>query len=142
MDWPSSPGGDLRLLREGSKDWTCIADDEATRERDLLCFDASGFQWFARLLKEQLSGLTSAGTVYVLAGSGPASNLIPGAPGPAPGNEWMANVPPRIAHIPVNVSALDGFTSDFNNGGPWVMWRDTPYAYIMYRQNNHNRTLY
>jgi hypothetical protein len=26
---------------------------------------------------------------------------------------------------------LEGITDDPSQGGPWVMWRDTPYAHIM-----------
>lgn len=26
---------------------------------------------------------------------------------------------------------LEGLPTDPENGGPWVMWKDTPYAHIM-----------
>jgi hypothetical protein len=28
-------------------------------------------------------------------------------------------------------SMLEGVSTDPKNGGPWVMWRDTPYAHLM-----------
>jgi len=28
-------------------------------------------------------------------------------------------------------SLLEGMTTDHLNGGPWVMWANTPYAHIM-----------
>jgi len=30
-----------------------------------------------------------------------------------------------------DASMLDRISSDPDNGGPWVMWRDTPYAHLM-----------
>jgi hypothetical protein len=30
-----------------------------------------------------------------------------------------------------DLKSLDGLSTDPKNGGPWVMWKGTPYAHIM-----------
>jgi hypothetical protein len=30
-----------------------------------------------------------------------------------------------------DLSMLEGMSTDHRNGGPWVMWPDTPYAHLM-----------
>ena len=33
--------------------------------------------------------------------------------------------------LPMDVSQLDAYPTDWTKGGPWVMWKETPYAHIM-----------
>jgi hypothetical protein len=33
--------------------------------------------------------------------------------------------------LPTDVSQLDAYPTDWTKGGPWVMWKGTPYAHIM-----------
>ena len=131
LEWPTAPGGEFTVLKKGTNDATCIADDPATKETDPLCFDKSAFEWFSSLLAGQPPRLKSMGVVYSMAGSSQQSNLYPGETGPTPDNEWMYHVPPHIAILPVDVSSLKGVTSDYKNGGKWVMWRNTPFAHVM-----------
>jgi hypothetical protein len=34
--------------------------------------------------------------------------------------------------MPKDPSSLEGMTTDFNLGAPYVMFADTPYAHVMY----------
>ncbi len=40
LDWPSSPGGDYRVLRAGTNGWTCLPTiPQGTHDDDPGCFD-------------------------------------------------------------------------------------------------------
>ena len=131
VDWPSQPGGEMPVLREGTSEWTCITDNPATSEPDPMCMDRSGMEWVTAYMNQREPQITSVGTVYVLQGGAPMSNTDPFATGPTPDNEWMDPVVPHIGIIVPDASALEGVSTDPDNGGTWVMFRDTPYAHMM-----------
>ena len=66
--------------------------------------------------------------IYALQGGWPASNVDPYADRPTADNEWLGIPDPHIAVLVTDASMLEGISTDPNNGGPWIMWRDTPYA--------------
>ena len=45
-------------------------------------------------------------------------------------NNWIVS-PPHIMIAVPNPQQLDAFTTDPHSGGPWVMWKGTPYAHLM-----------
>lgn len=67
----------------------------------------------------------------MLQGGSPGSNTDPYAQGPTPDNEWMERVPPHLMIIVPDPEMYEDLPTDPENGGPWVMWRRTPYAHIM-----------
>ena len=69
------------------------------------------------------------GISYMLAGDGGASNIDPYAEGPTDTNEWIR----EGAHLMIVAPAelLESFPTDPYNGGPYVMWKGTPYAHLM-----------
>lgn len=131
VDWPSEPGGEMPVLREGTGEWTCITDNPATSEPDPMCMDQSGMEWVTAYMSQQEPQITSVGTIYVLQGGAPMSNIDPFATGPTPDNEWMDPVVPHIGIVVPDASALEGVSTDPNNGGTWVMFRGTPYVHMM-----------
>jgi hypothetical protein len=66
----------------------------------------------------------------MLQGGGSASNTDPFAKAPAKGEKWMVELP-HLMYFPANAKELDGWTDDQKTGGPWVMWKGTPYAHLM-----------
>jgi hypothetical protein len=67
----------------------------------------------------------------MLVNDSPASNVDPFATGPTPDNEWMDHGVPHVMIVFPDPATLRGLPTDPANGGPWVMYRDTPYAHIM-----------
>jgi hypothetical protein len=63
------------------------------------------------------------------AGGERGSNFDPYADGPTDDNEWIE----ERAHLMILALAamLDTFPTDPDNGGPYVMWKVTPYAHLM-----------
>ena len=66
----------------------------------------------------------------MLAGDAGASNIDPYAEGPTEDNDWVVEGAHLMLLVPDN-SALEGLSTDPENGGPYVMWKGTPYAHIM-----------
>ena len=71
----------------------------------------------------------SLGVSYMLAGDEGASNVDPYAEGPTDDNEWIV----EGAHLMILAPAelLEAFPTDPDSGGPYVMWKGTPYEHLM-----------
>ena len=70
------------------------------------------------------------GMAYMLAGDTGASNTDPFATAPTATNQWVVT-PAHIMVLTPDVKQLDALPTSPNNGGPFVMWKGTPYAHIM-----------
>jgi hypothetical protein len=132
LEWPSKPGGEFNVLREGSNGWSCIASAPASLEkglRDPACEDETWFAWDKAWLAEEEPTITQVGISYMLRGDAGASNTDPFATGPTDDNQWHVSGP----HVMVLVPGLnyEGISTDPHNGGPYVMFPGTPYAHIM-----------
>jgi hypothetical protein len=73
---------------------------------------------------------TALGISYMLAGDEGASNTDPYAEGPTDDNEWVV-AGPHLMVIAPDPAMLEGIPTDPKAGGPWVMWKGTPYAHVM-----------
>jgi hypothetical protein len=54
IDYPTSPGGECRVLRAGSNGWTCLPGYAAAAHDEPGCFD----HVFLRFIKDSMAGLT------------------------------------------------------------------------------------
>ena len=45
---------------------------------------------------------------------------------------------PHLMILVPDASALDGLPTSPDGGGPWVMWRNTPYVHIMAPMPEYN----
>src|SRR5258708_36096947 len=52
LDWPMTPGGEYRVLRQGSNEWTCLPGFPGWSRDEPACFDPTFMQW----MKESLPG--------------------------------------------------------------------------------------
>jgi hypothetical protein len=125
VDW------DQTMLREGTNGWTCLPDMPDTSGNDPMCLDAPWMDWADAWMNKKQPSYSQMGFGYMLTGDSPASNTDPYASGPAPDNEWMPEGVPHLMILVPNTEALKGLPTDPKQGGPWVMWRDTPYVHIM-----------
>jgi hypothetical protein len=95
-----------------------------------MCFDAHWMEWASAWMTKTQPKVTGVGVAYMLQGGSDPSNTDPFATGPAPGEDWVDSG----AHVMVVVpdpKTLDGMSTDFRSGAPYVMWQGTPYAHIM-----------
>ena len=134
MDWPAKDGGQPRQLRAGTNGWVCFpstpAKFGAASGGDPMCLDKQWQAWAEAWMSKGQPKVTGAGVAYMLKGDRGASNTDPFATGPTASNDWVV-APPHIMMLYQDLKMLDAFPTDPKSGGPWVMWKGTPYAHLM-----------
>jgi hypothetical protein len=134
MDWPENEGAPMTHLRTGTNGWTCMPSSPApaagAAREDPMCADPQ----FSGLLEAWTTRsdprLTTVSIAYMLQGDKGASNTDPFAVAPTADNDWIVSPPHLMIAVP-NPQQLDAFPTDPRAGGPWVMWKGTPYAHLM-----------
>lgn len=123
MDWEQN------VLREGTNGWTCLPSPPAIASAPM-CMDEPWLEWAHAWMTQGPVEIDRLGVSYMLQGDGGASNIDPFAEGPTPDNQWVQEGPHLMLIVP-DAAALEGIPTDPKNGGPYVMWKGTPYAHIM-----------
>jgi hypothetical protein len=124
MDWASN------TLQKGNNGYTCFPTPPNLTGKAPMCLDGAWMAWADAWMNKKPFKATSVGTAYMLAGDGGASNIDPFATGPAADNDWIVEGPHLMIIVP-DAAALDAIPTNPKNGGPYVMWKGTPYAHIM-----------
>ena len=114
LDWPSSPGGEFRVLRTGTSAWTCFPGIPQGTHDEPGCFD----QVFLKFMRDSLAGRTpdvrSVGISYMYGGFWvPNKSQAMGS-----GNEF--HVGPHIMIIGLDQKILQTLNHDGSNGEPYV----------------------
>jgi len=120
------------VLHEGSGTYTCFP-----YEGDLtsaMCADAEWMAWGEAYMAQKEDYKPSGfGLAYMLAGDPPeggASNIDPFATKPTADNQWVTEGPHVMILVP-DPALREGISTDPDSGGPYVMWKGTPYAHVM-----------
>lgn len=118
------------VMREGDGAYTCFPSDPPAGS---MCLDAEWMRWGDAWMNKKEFVPERIGIAYMLAGDpkdGGASNIDPFATEPTSDNQWVSEGPHLMIIAPPG-SGFDGLTTDLDNGGPYVMWKGTPYEHIM-----------
>jgi hypothetical protein len=124
MDWAGN------TLQKGDNGYTCFPTPPNLNGKAPMCLDKPWMAWADAWMNKKPFKASAVGTAYMLAGDGGASNIDPFAKGPTAGNQWIVEGPHLMIIVP-DAAMLDGIPTDPKNGGPYVMWKGTPYAHIM-----------
>lgn len=124
-------GHDGRVLRKGTTDWVCMPDMPDVPNNTPMCLDAPWRSFIDAWMKKGTPVVSQMGFGYMLQGDMPVSNTDPFATAPAPNNQWIANGDAHVMLLVPDKAMLATLSSDPKNGGPFVMWKDTPYAHVM-----------
>ena len=119
------------VLREGTNGYTCMPDDPAVPNNAPMCLDAAWAELIDAWMNRRQPRVTQMGISYMLQGDMPVSNVDPFATAPSPDNAWIQAGPPHLMIVTPDPATLEGLSTDPENGGPWVMWKGTPYAHLM-----------
>ena len=133
MDFPDAPGGEMKQLAAGTNGWVCFPTTATGPKggNDPMCLDKAWQGWAEAWMKKTAPPASSGpGVAYMLKGDRGASNTDPFATEATADNHWVVS-PPHIMVLPSDPKQLDGMTDDPKSGGPWVMWKGTPYAHLM-----------
>ncbi len=122
---------DEKVLRKGTNGWTCLPDNLNTPGTDPMCMNEPWLNFRDAVKNKTKPTYTQVGIAYMLQGDTPVSNTDPYAKAPKPGDDWVEGLGPHIMVLVPDVEALKNVSTNSKNGGPWVMWPDTPYAHLM-----------
>ncbi|WP_299183426.1 hypothetical protein [uncultured Neptuniibacter sp.] len=117
-----------KTLVEGRNGWVCmpetLPDDNAP-----ICNDAQWMKMLTAVSNQADFRAEGIGVSYMLQGDGGVSNSDPYHPNPMKAHDFIKEGPHLMLIVPKEI--LKGMTDDPAAGGPYVMWKDTPYAHIM-----------
>lgn len=122
---------DGTMLREGTNGWTCLPDRTDTEGNDPWCVDQSWLNLIKALMGGAEPSYDKVGIAYMLMGDTPISNIEPMASKEDSGEHWVEGLGAHLMLLVPDRAAFENVSTDPNNGGPWIMWPDTPYAHIM-----------
>jgi len=121
---------DGTLLKKGSNGWTCLPD-VMPGDKNPICNDATWMKMLQALTTKGDYTPDRIGISYMLKGDFGAgvSNSDPYHPDHKNAKDYVETGPHLMIIVPKEM--LKGITDDPSQGGPYVMWGDTPYAHIM-----------
>ena len=118
--------GAMKVLRAGTNKWICTPGDENRIGDPPMCADPVAMQWFADAkARKPKPTNTVPGMAYMLCGATQRSNTNPfdtTSPAIPIGPHWMILWPFE--------AALHGLPTTLRDKGAWMMFADTPYAYL------------
>jgi len=122
---------DGSILKEGSNGWTCMPDT-MPGDHAPMCNDALWMEMMHAVMTKAPFETDSIGYSYMLQGDIGAgvSNSDPYHPDPKNAVDYVETGPHVMVIVPKPM--LEGMTDDPSTGGPYVMWKDTPYAHVMW----------
>ncbi len=123
-------GHDGRVLRQGTSDWVCLPDMPNVPNNTPMCLDAPWRAFIDALMNKRAPAVTQVGFGYMLQGDMPVSNTDPFATGPTSENHWHKYGPHLMIIVP-DPKLLEGISTDPHSGGPYLMFKGTPYAHVM-----------
>ena len=121
------------VLRQGNGDYTCFPFEGPDTGTNAMCLDGEWMRWADAWMNKKDFKAEKFGLAYMLAGDAPtggASNIDPFATAATADNQWVIEGPHVMIIVP-DPALLEGVATDPNAGGPYVMWKGTPYAHIM-----------
>ena len=126
------PDGTMRTVRQGSNQFTCMADNPTTPGPDPMCMDRSAMQWAGAWMGHKPPATGNVGLMYMLAGGTDASNTDPYATAPSAGNHWV-ETGPHVMVVGGDAAFYDQYpkSADPDTSMPYVMWAGTPYQHLM-----------
>ena len=124
VDWQNN------VLQQGSGKYTCFPTPPKLQGKAPMCMDGPWMKWAKAWMSKEKFSAEHIGISYMLAGDEGASNIDPHATGPTEDNEWIVEGPHLMIILPDD-ALLESLSTDPNTGGPYVMWKGTPYAHIM-----------
>ena len=125
MDWS------FNELRKGSNEWTCLPDRPDTPGVDPWCVTPAWVEFLRAYVNKTKPTYTDIGFAYMLMGDTPVSNRDPYATEETTPDDWVTHLGPHLMMLIPDTDLLKSIPTDHLNGGPWIMWPDTPYAHIM-----------
>jgi len=120
---------DGTVLKQGSNGWRCLPASGPGSDHPM-CVDEVWMSLMSALSNKADFKTDRMGISYMLAGDDNVNNADPFDTSPDPGEVWVQEGPHLMIIVP-DPKMLEGVSDDPKNGGPYVMWKGTPYAHVM-----------
>ena len=108
LDYPAASGGEYRVLRKGSNEWTCLPASPAYSNDEPACFDPVFLQWFQDSLVGRTPRISRIGIAYMYGGA-----WVKSARG-------EFHVGPHLMIVGPHQDEFQGFNRDASNGMPYA----------------------
>lgn len=69
LDWPSTSGGEYRVIRKGTNEWTCLPGVPGYPHDEPGCFDTTFMQWMKDSLAGREPHIEKIGIAYMYVGA-------------------------------------------------------------------------
>jgi len=118
------------VIQEGTNGYTCIPTAAALVPPQPMCLDATWVAWADAWMSNAHPKIDKVGIAYMLGGDGGVSNTDPAGLNPETVDDWVKADQHLMLLLP-NKAAYNTFPTDPSYGGPWIMWKSTPYVHLM-----------
>jgi len=125
IDWS------MNDVRAGTNGWTCLPDRAETEGNDPWCVNEPWLDFLHAYVNQTEPTYSELGFAYMLMGDSPVSNSDPYAQSPTTDDDWVTGLGAHLMLLIPDRKYLESVSTDHLNGGPWVMWPNTPYAHVM-----------
>jgi hypothetical protein len=124
--------GKMRVLRDGTGQWTCMPGHMDPQNPDPMCGDKNAMDWASAWMAKKEPPANKVGFMYMLQGDGGASNTDPYATKEEPNNNWI-KTGTHVMIVGSGAKLLEGYPrgAKADPTKPYVMWPDTPYEHLM-----------
>ena len=116
LDWPRQLGGEYRLLRKGTNEWTCLPGVPGYSHDEPGCFDPAFMQWMKDSLAGREPHITTVGIAYMYIGAWVPKKSRNGTGG----DEFHVGPHIMIVSPHENQKELQSISHDGSTGMPYV----------------------
>ena len=128
------------VLREGTNGWTCLPfipmpkmGYKSANEAAPACADANAVAWADAYIKKTKPEIKNDGWIWMIHGDTGVDNFRPHSEGDientAP-EDWIYSGS-HLMLMPKDPASLEGVSTDFTTGSPYVMMEGTPFVHLM-----------
>jgi hypothetical protein len=116
LDWPQQRGGEYRVLRKGTNEWTCLPGVPGYSHDEPGCFDPVFMQWMKDSLAGREPHITTVGIAYMYIGAWVPNESRNGSSG----DEFHVGPHIMIVSPHENQKELQSVSHDGSTGMPYV----------------------
>jgi hypothetical protein len=114
IDWPATPGGEYRVLRKGTNEWSCLPAVPGYPHDEPGCFDRVFMQWMKDSLAGRIPHINAVGIAYMYKGA------FVRKPGETDHSKPEFHVGPHIMIVSPHQDELQAYNRDGTLGMPYV----------------------
>ena len=128
-----------KVLRKGTNGWRCEpfmpmpeGGFKSAHDTAAACSDKNAVAWANAYKANKTPDLEADGWIWMLHGDLGVDNFTPYTDGQKnAGHKHFIESGAHMMLMPKDPKSLDGQSTDYTNGGPYVMFKGTPYVHLM-----------